>query len=162
MVFYFPGNSVVKNPPAMQETQVWSLGWEDPLKKEMATDSSILARKIPWPEKPGGLQCMGLQRIGHDLATKTTTAPVTSPVTCLTILCARVLSRFSLLCLLNWQAGTWPLSQLFYPFHKGAQHQIANKQTNKNTKKHTMKGQERDCCPWTKNSAVPFALGSHC
>jgi len=52
---------VVKNPPAMQETGVQSLGWEDPLEKEMATHSSILAWKIPWTEKPGGLQSVGLR-----------------------------------------------------------------------------------------------------
>jgi len=57
---------MVKNPPAMQETQVQSLGWEDPLKKGMTTHSSILAWKIPWTEEPGGLQSMGLQRVGHD------------------------------------------------------------------------------------------------
>ena len=57
---------VVKNLPAMQETWVQSLGWEDPLEEEMATHSSILAWKIPWTEEPGGLQSMGLQRIGHD------------------------------------------------------------------------------------------------
>ena len=45
----------VKNPPATQETQVQSLGWEDPLEKDMATDSSILAWEIPWTEEPGGL-----------------------------------------------------------------------------------------------------------
>ena len=45
----------------MQETQVWSLGQEDPLEKQMATQSSILARRIPWTEEPGGLQSMGLQ-----------------------------------------------------------------------------------------------------
>ena len=59
----FSGGSVVKNPPAMQELQeVWvqSLGQEDPLEKEMATHSSILARKIQWTEEPGGLQSMGL------------------------------------------------------------------------------------------------------
>ena len=53
---------MVKNPPAMQETQetlVRSLGWEDPLEKEMATHSSILAWKISWIEEPGGLQFMG-------------------------------------------------------------------------------------------------------
>ena len=54
---------------AMRETRVWSLGWEDPLEKEMATHSSILAWKIPWMEKPGRLQSMGLQRVGHDWAT---------------------------------------------------------------------------------------------
>ena len=56
----------VKNPPAMQETQVRSLGWEDTLEKEMATESSILAREIPWTRQPGGLQSMGSQRVGHD------------------------------------------------------------------------------------------------
>ena len=56
----------VKNWPAMQETQVTSLGQEDPLEKEMATHSSILAWEIPWTEDPGGLQSMGLQRVGYD------------------------------------------------------------------------------------------------
>ena len=56
----------VKNLPAVQETWVRSLGWEDPLEKEMATHSSILAWKIPWTEEPGGLQSMGSQRVGHD------------------------------------------------------------------------------------------------
>jgi len=56
----------VKNLPAMQETQVQSLGWEDPLEKGMATDSSILAWRIPWTEEPGGLQSLGLQRVRHD------------------------------------------------------------------------------------------------
>ena len=56
---------MVKNLPAMQETQVQSLGQEDPLEKKMATHSSILACKIPWTEEPGGLQSMGLQRVGH-------------------------------------------------------------------------------------------------
>ena len=59
----------VKNLPAVQETQVWSLGWEDPLEKEMATHSSILAWKISWTEESGGLQSMGSQRVGHDWAT---------------------------------------------------------------------------------------------
>ena len=53
----------------MQETRVRSLGLEDPLEKEMATHSSILAWKIPWTEEPGRLQSMGLQRVGHDWAT---------------------------------------------------------------------------------------------
>ena len=56
----------VKNLPAMQETWVQSLGWEDPLKKGMATHSSILAWRIPWTEKPGGLKSMGSQRVEHD------------------------------------------------------------------------------------------------
>ena len=55
--------------PAMQETWVRSLGWEDPLEKEMATHSSILAWRIPWAEEPGGLQSTGSQRVGHNWAT---------------------------------------------------------------------------------------------
>ena len=65
----FRGGPVLKIPPAMQEPQellVWSLGWEDPLEKEMATHSSVLAWKIPWTEEPGGLQSMGSQRFRHD------------------------------------------------------------------------------------------------
>ena len=57
---------IVKNPPAMQETQVRSLGQEDPQEKGMATYSSILAWRIPWTEEPGGLQSMGSQRVGHN------------------------------------------------------------------------------------------------
>ena len=53
----------VKNLPAMQKTQVQSLGWEDPLEKRMVTHSSILAWKIPWTKEPGGLQSVGLQRV---------------------------------------------------------------------------------------------------
>ena len=56
----------LKHLPAMQETQVRSLGWEDPLEKEMATHFSILAWRIPWMEEPGGLQSMGSHRVGHD------------------------------------------------------------------------------------------------
>ena len=56
----------VKNPPAMQETWVQSLGWEGPLEKGMATHSSILAWRIPWTEEPGGLQSVRLQRVGHN------------------------------------------------------------------------------------------------
>ena len=55
-----------KNMPAMQETQVGSLGWEDSLEKGMATHSSVLAWRIPWTGEPGGLQFMGSQRVGHD------------------------------------------------------------------------------------------------
>ena len=58
-----------KNLPAMQEMWVWSLGWEDPLEKGMATHSSILAWKIPRTEEPGRLQSMGLQRVRHNWAT---------------------------------------------------------------------------------------------
>ena len=56
----------VQRLPAMQETWVRFLGQEDPLEKEMATHSSILAWRIPWMEEPGELQSMGLQRVGHD------------------------------------------------------------------------------------------------
>ena len=63
----FPGGSVVKNLPAMQKMQeVWSLGWEDPLQEGMAIHSSILAWRISWTEKTGGLQAIELQGIGHD------------------------------------------------------------------------------------------------
>ena len=58
----FPGSAVVKNLPAMQETWVHSLTWEDPLEKGMATHSSILAWEIPWTEEPGRLQSIGLQK----------------------------------------------------------------------------------------------------
>ena len=57
---------LVKNMPAMQETQVQSLGGEDPLEKEMATHTSTLAWKILWTEEPGGLQSMGSQKVRHD------------------------------------------------------------------------------------------------
>ena len=57
---------LVKNLPAVQETRGRSLGWEDPLEKEMATHSSIRAWKISWTEEPGGLQPMRSQRVGHD------------------------------------------------------------------------------------------------
>ena len=57
---------MVKNLPAMQETQIQSLGQEYPLEKRMATHSSVLAQRTPWTEEPGGLQPMGLQTVGHD------------------------------------------------------------------------------------------------
>ena len=63
---------LVKNPPIMQETQkmqIWSLGWEDPLEEKMATHSSILAWRIPWTEKPGGLQSIGCKELDNNLAT---------------------------------------------------------------------------------------------
>ena len=60
---------MIKNLPAMQETQVQSLGWKDTLEKEMATHSSILTWEIPWTEESGGLQSMGSQ-VGHNLVTK--------------------------------------------------------------------------------------------
>ena len=57
---------IVKNPPAMRETWVRSLGWEDPLEEGIVTHSSIPAWRIPWTEEPGGLQSMGLWRVGQD------------------------------------------------------------------------------------------------
>ena len=59
-------SQMVKNLPAVREAQVGSLGQEDPLEREMATHSSGLASEIPWTEQPGGLQSMGLQRVGHN------------------------------------------------------------------------------------------------
>ena len=56
---------MVKNPPAMQETCVQTMDWEDSLEEVMATHSSILAWRIPWTEEPGGLQSMGSQRVEH-------------------------------------------------------------------------------------------------
>ena len=55
----------VKNLPAVQETQIQSLGWEDPLEQSMATHSNILAWRIPWTEEPGRPQSIGSQRVGH-------------------------------------------------------------------------------------------------
>ena len=57
---------MVKNPPAVWETWVRSLGGEDPLEEGMATHSSIVAWRVPWTEEPGGLQSMGSQRVGHN------------------------------------------------------------------------------------------------
>ena len=62
---------MVKNLSAMQETQVWSLGWEDPIEKGMTTHSSILAWRILWTDEPGRLQSMVLQRAGHDWVSNT-------------------------------------------------------------------------------------------
>ena len=72
----------------MQETWVWSPGWEDPLEKGMAPHSSILAWRIPWTEEPGGLQSMGSQRVGHDWAPNT----------------------FTFMCSSDW-VGTFPVAQ---------------------------------------------------
>ena len=65
-MFMFPSTQLIKNLPAMQETRVPFLGWEDALEKEMATHSSILTWEIPWTEGLGGLQSMRLQRVRHD------------------------------------------------------------------------------------------------
>ena len=66
IVEQFPGCSVVKNPPAMQEMWVRFLGWEEPLEKEMETRSGILVWKISYPEEPRGVQSMALHRIRCD------------------------------------------------------------------------------------------------
>ena len=63
----------VKNPPAVWEGRVQSLGWEDPLEKETATHTSVFAWRIPWTEEPGRLHSMGSQRVGHDRVTNTHT-----------------------------------------------------------------------------------------
>jgi len=99
----------VKNLPAVQETWVWSLGWEDPLEKEMATHSSILAWKISWTEEPGGLQSMGSQRVRHNWATNTQVYPSRPKVSlCPSIIlsswssfCPRPHRRQSLICFLS-------------------------------------------------------------
>ena len=69
-IYGLPGGSVVKNPPAMQEMQVPSLGQEDPLEEEMATHSSILAWRIPWTEELCSLESMRSQRVGHNVVTE--------------------------------------------------------------------------------------------
>ena len=71
VIFYVLMVQAIKNPHAMQETWVWCLVWKDPLEKGMATHSSILASRIPWTEEPGGLQTLGLQRVGHDWVVNT-------------------------------------------------------------------------------------------
>ena len=65
------GLVTIKNLPAIWETWVWSLGWEDPLEKRIAIHSSILAWRIAWTEEPGRLQSTGLQRVGHNWVTNT-------------------------------------------------------------------------------------------
>ena len=70
---------VVKNLPAVQETQVWFLYWEDPMEKGIATHSSILAWRIPWTEETGRLQSMGSHRVGYDWATSLSLHLATKP-----------------------------------------------------------------------------------
>ena len=66
MFFQSVSAQTVKNLPAVQKTSVQSLGWEDPLEKGMATQSSILAWRIQWTEEPGGLLSVGSQKVGHN------------------------------------------------------------------------------------------------
>ena len=79
-MYNFSGDSVVKNLPAMQEIQVRSLGQEDSLQKEMATDSSTLAWEFPWTEEPVRLQYMGSQKVRHNLATEHACTFFISPI----------------------------------------------------------------------------------
>ena len=83
-----------KNLPAMQENWVRSLGWEAPLKKGMATHSSILAWKIPWTEEPDGLQSPGLQRVRHNWMTNTFTFTLSSQWVLHLILLVCILKTF--------------------------------------------------------------------
>ena len=69
----FPGGSDDKEFAWNAGDPLWSLGWEDPLQKQMATHSSILAYRIPWTEESGGLESLGLQRVGRDWASNTHT-----------------------------------------------------------------------------------------
>ena len=87
---------MVKNMPAIWETQVRSLDWEDPLEEGMATHSSILAWRIPWTEEPGGLQSMGSHRVRHDWATNTFTLQSFTYFTNLTLL-------ISFISLITWK-----------------------------------------------------------
>ena len=100
----------VRNPPAMRETWVWSLGWEDPLEESMATHSSILAWRIPWMEEPGKLPSIGSQRVGHDWMTKHSTWVFHK--------CHLLYQGFSLQFLVLWSFGVmkwcWILSKCFF------------------------------------------------
>ena len=91
-----------KNPRAKQETWVRSLGWEDPLEKEMATHSSVLAWRSPWTEEPGRLQSRGSQRVRHDWATRYSTAQT---------------SRQSLVLIIHGYLGTRFIWRLGFPRH---------------------------------------------
>ena len=117
----FPGGSDGKNLPAMQETSVWSLGWKDPLEKGMATHSSILTWKIPWTEEPGGLQSIGLQKVGHNWATNTLTFILVLLFCAFLffifplILCVvSVFRRFGFSFLLSYSNSVWMLPSFFY------------------------------------------------
>ena len=86
---------MVENSPTVQKTRVWSLGWEDPLEKGMATHSSILAWRISQTEEPGGLQSMGSQRVGQDWKTNRDKYPLPE------ILTSWSLSRYKILVPIN-------------------------------------------------------------
>ena len=101
----------VKHLPAMRETWVWSLGWEDPLEKEMATHSSILAWRIPWTEEPGRLQSTGSQRVGHGWVTSLSFSSFFTSVwdECN---CAVVWAFFGIAFLWDWNEN-WPFPVLW-------------------------------------------------
>ena len=116
----------VKHLLAMWKTWIWSLGREGPLEKEMATHSSALAWKIPWMEKPGRLQAMGLQRVGHDWATS-----LSFPFLIINqkidnlkcnkwrFMCFKVLKRYKISkihCLLGRRPGKWNKFSFFLLF----------------------------------------------
>ena len=103
----------VKNLPAVRETRVPSLGWEDPLPKGMATHSSILAWRMPWTKEPGRLQSMGSQRVRHDweTGTFTFTLKVHGTLTMLYVHCQVLKSQW-------WKSGSliWTWTILLDPF----------------------------------------------
>ena len=96
---------LVKNLPTTQETWARPLGQEDPLEKEMATHSSILAWRIPWTEEPGGLQSVGVGGIGHDLATELLRFSRQVSTCCIVCCCSVTESCLTLLCCLCLMLG---------------------------------------------------------
>ena len=105
---------MVKNLPAMWETQVWSLDWEDPQEKGMVIHSSILAWRIPWAEEPGVLWSVGSQRVGHDWATNTSISLSSLFYLILTVILWRRYNSYS--CCPYEETGA-PRHQLTYPHH---------------------------------------------
>ena len=105
----------------MQETQVQSLSQEDPLEKDMTTHSSILAWKIPWAEKPGGLQCMGLLGLGHEWAqhTHTQSFPVTFAQASLSFQNIFLPVKLVFLSLQTWIKGISPPLGSFFQGYSG-------------------------------------------
>ena len=122
----FPSGSAIRNPPAMQDTWVWSLGQEDPLEEGMATHSSILAWRIPWTEESGGIWSIGLQRVRHnwsDLAcTHIHSSPV-GPFCRITSLFYEILFSFDSPLTFDSSSFTGPLNAAipkFYPWFLGS------------------------------------------
>ena len=105
----------VKGLPAMRETRVRFLGWEDPLEKEMAIHSSTLAWKIPWTEEPDRLQSMGSQRVGHDWATSLSLSFLTIYKTLLSWFFSQTLSP-SVPITVFFHPKKLPLSQAYFFF----------------------------------------------